>query len=47
MSTDRVAWIAPSDGSVDGELRVRTWGAQGSGDLRIPLNENDGGVPAF
>jgi len=42
MSTDRVAWIAPSDGSVDGELRVRTWGAQGSGDLRIPLNENDG-----
>jgi hypothetical protein len=47
MSTDRVAWIAPSDGSVDGELRVRTWGAQGSGDLRIPLNEKDGGVPAF
>jgi hypothetical protein len=47
MSADRVAWIAPSDGSVDGELRVRTWGAQGSGDLRIPLNEKDRGVPAF
>jgi hypothetical protein len=47
ISDDRVAWIAPSDGSVDGELRVRTWGAQGSGDLRIPLNESDGGVPAF
>lgn len=47
MGTDRVAWIAPSDSSTDGDLRIRTWDARGVGDLRIHSVDAGDGVPSF
>jgi hypothetical protein len=47
MGSDRVAWVAPSEVSTEGELRVRTWDAHGFGDLRIHTLDSGGGVPAF
>lgn len=42
LGSNRVAWVAPADGEPQGELRIRTWGPDGFGDLRLrhqPLNE--------
>lgn len=47
MGADRVAWVAPSDDSADGDLRIRTWGAKGYGDLRIHSVDAGDGVPSF
>ena len=47
MGLDRVAWIAPSDNDVDGELRIRTWGSDGVGGLRLIAPDQEDVVPAF
>ncbi|HEY5521041.1 MAG TPA: zf-HC2 domain-containing protein [Candidatus Limnocylindrales bacterium] len=47
MGLDRVAWIAPSDTNVDGELRIRTWGSDGIGGLRLIAPDQEDVVPAF
>jgi hypothetical protein len=47
MGLDRVAWIAPSDNDVDGELRIRTWGSDGVGGLRLTAPDQEDVVPAF
>jgi hypothetical protein len=47
MGLDRVAWIAPSDTNVDGELRIRTWGSDGVGGLRLIAPNEEDVVPAF
>jgi hypothetical protein len=42
LGSNRVAWVAPADGEPQGELRIRTWGPDGFGDLRLrppPLHE--------
>ena len=36
LGLDRVAWVSsPTDENPEGELRIRTWGTDGVGDLRI------------
>jgi hypothetical protein len=46
VGQDRVAWVAPVDDQPEGELRVRTWGPNGNGTVRI--RDLDGeGVPGF
>jgi hypothetical protein len=47
IGSDRVAWIAPSTSGVDGELRIRTWGVDGVGDLRIRTLDQEELVPTF
>jgi hypothetical protein len=47
LGSDRVAWIAPSAAGVNGELRIRTWGIDGVGDLRIQSLEQEELVPTF
>ena len=47
LGLNRVAWVAPSDKNPDGELRVRTWGVDGTGDLKLIPAQLDGVVPAF
>ena len=48
LGVDRVAYVAPSqeDGTA-GELRVRTWGTDGVGDLRIETLDLEGLFPSF
>jgi hypothetical protein len=47
LGVDRVAWVAPSDGTANGELRIRTWDARGYGDLRIHNADTGDSVPSF
>jgi hypothetical protein len=47
LGLSRVAWVAPTDESPDGELRIRTWGSDGVGGLRLPSLDLQGVVPAF
>jgi hypothetical protein len=47
LGQDRVAWVAPVDDQPDGELRVRTWGPNGSGTVRIRDVDAGEGVPGF
>ena len=47
LGLSRVAFVAPSDETPDGELRVRTWGAIGDGDLRLRAPDVEQLVPAF
>jgi len=47
MGLDRVAWVAPSEDDVDGELRIRTWGNDGVGGLRLSAPNQEDVVPAF
>ncbi len=47
MGVSRVAWVAPTDGPSNGELRIRTWDSHGYGGLRIRDTTIQGGVPAF
>jgi hypothetical protein len=47
LGQDRVAWVAPVDDQPDGELRVRTWGPNGSGTIRIKDMDTGQGVPGF
>jgi hypothetical protein len=44
---NRVAWVAPSNDNPDGELRVRTWGIDGTGDLVLLPARLEEVVPAF
>ena len=47
LGQSRVAWVAPSDDNPDGELRVRTWGDDGVGGLRLLPAELEEVLPAF
>jgi hypothetical protein len=48
LGLDRVAWIAPTTDSPDGELHVRTWGTDGVGSLRVGSSlDLQEVVPAF
>jgi hypothetical protein len=47
LGFSRVAWVAPSDDNPDGELRIRTWGDDGVGGLRLQPFRLEEVVPAF
>ena len=47
IGADRVAWIGPSNDGTEGELRIRTWGTDGVGDLRIQSLDVEELVPSF
>ncbi len=47
LGLSRVAWVAPSEDNPDGELRIRTWGDDGVGGLRVQPFKLDEVVPAF
>jgi hypothetical protein len=47
LGSDRVAWVAPSDDNVDGELRIRAWTSDGVGGLRIVSDDEEEVLPAF
>lgn len=47
LGLSRVAWVAPSEDNPDGGLRVRTWGDDGVGGLRLLPDKLDEVVPAF
>jgi len=47
LGADRVAWVAPASEGADGELRIRTWGIDGVGDLRIESLNLEDVIPAF
>ena len=47
LGIDGVAWIGPSDDATAGELRIRTWGTDGVGDLRIESLRPHELVPSF
>jgi hypothetical protein len=47
LGSDRVAWVGPSNDGTEGELRVRTWGRDGVGDLRIDSPDLEELVPTF
>jgi hypothetical protein len=47
LGLSRVAWVAPSDDNPDGELRIRTWGDDGVGGLRVQPFKLEEVLPAF
>ncbi len=47
LGVSRVAWVGPSDENVDGELRIRSWGADGVGGLRLKAPGEGEFLPAF
>jgi hypothetical protein len=47
LATNRVAWVAPREDSVNGELRLRVWGATGVRDVRVRPLDSTGVVAAF
>ena len=47
LGVDRVAWVAPTDSDPDGELRIRTWGSDGEGGLRLQPRDVNEVVPDF
>jgi len=47
LGLSRVAFVASSNDTPDGELRVRTWGSGGSGDLLLHAPDGQEVVPAF
>ena len=47
LGISRVAWVGPSDENVDGELRIRTWGTDGIGGLRLRAPGQEELLPAF
>jgi hypothetical protein len=47
IGSDRVAWVAPSEDNVDGELRIRAWTSDGVGGLRVVSPEQEEVLPAF
>ncbi len=47
LGMDRVAFVAPADSTPEGELRIRTWGPDGTGDLHVRAPDLEGLVPAF
>jgi hypothetical protein len=47
LGIDRVAWVGSSGEGAEGELRVRTWGSDGVGGLRIRTIDVEDFVPTF
>jgi hypothetical protein len=47
LAGDRVAWVAPSDDNLDGELRIRAWTNDGFGGLRVVSPDQEGVLPAL
>jgi hypothetical protein len=47
LGRDRIAWVAPVDEDPEGELRVRTWGENGDGGVRLRGIDVDQGLPGF
>jgi hypothetical protein len=47
LGDSRVAWVGRTADGSDTELRIRTWGDGGVGDLRIDSLELEELVPAF
>ncbi len=47
LGVDRVAWVGLSQDGSEGELRVRTWGIDGMGDLRIETLDLQELMPSF
>jgi anti-sigma factor RsiW len=47
LGLDRLAWVAPDEHNVDGELRLTTWGPGGRGVLRLDLPDVDGAIAPF
>lgn len=47
LGQDRAAWVAPVEDEPEGELRVRSWGSNGDGTLRIRDLDAGDGVPGF
>jgi hypothetical protein len=47
LGLSRVAWVAPGESGNEGELRVRTWGLDGVGLLRLRRFELTEVMPAF
>ena len=47
LGQSQVAWVGPAaDDSPDGDLRIRTWGSDGVGGLRLQAPESDEVTPA-
>jgi hypothetical protein len=46
LGTSRVAWVGPSDDNIDGDLRIRTWGTDGNGSLRLRAPSQEEVTPA-
>lgn len=47
LGLSRVAWVAAGDGNPEGELRIRTWGRNGVGDIRLRPFDLREVVPTF
>jgi hypothetical protein len=47
LGEERIAWVAPADEGAEGEIRVRTWGLPGEGNLRLRDIRLRDGIPAF
>jgi len=47
LGVNSVAWVAPVDGQVDGEVRIRTWGPGGEGGRSMPIVDLREVMPAF
>lgn len=47
LGMSRVAWVAPSVDDPEGELRIRTWGNDGIGGLRLRPSKLEEVLPAF
>jgi hypothetical protein len=46
LDANRVAWVGPADDNIDGDLRIRTWGTDGVGGLRLKAPQQEEVVPA-
>jgi len=46
LGQDQVAWVGPAEDNLDGELRIRTWGSDGVGGLRLKAPEQEEVTPA-
>jgi hypothetical protein len=47
LGSDRVAWIGPPEDGTEGDLRIRTCGTDGLGDLRIQPVKPEPSVPTI
>ena len=47
LGVDRVAWVAPSQDGTSSEMRIRTWDANGYGDIRIHNVDAGDSLPSF
>jgi hypothetical protein len=47
LASNRVAWVAPSEDSLSGDLRLRVWGAAGFHDVHVKPTDSAGVVAAF